>query len=478
MRLRLQALTRKHVPATGCLIYRSAIICFLILIFSCLVKFSKAQSLSFTVKQVLTQLQNNLPLLRSYQENIKAQQYNIDLAKNSLMPDLTVGYQAGSVTYNNIIGMNYPGLIMPITGPASSGNSYNFVPETALAGLLKWNPISFGQRTAAIEKANSQFKLANAGYHDQLFKQQFQAITIYLNILYLKKVLFSLDRNIERSQVGLEQSLILAKKGLRPGIDSTEFQSALVNAEIEYFNTEKSYAAQKVELSRLLGLNIPIEEINLTDTSFANQLPIVPDTTGSFINNPTYQLYQSEKELGAASLNEIDKSWMPKLDIWANAFARGSGVEYTGLINKADGWSLSRNNYGIGVQLSFPVLQFARVNIQKKQYSSQLQSEEALLAQASIDISKQIETASHNLQQDLRIAALGPLQLKAAADAYFGLQVSYRAGLIDYTRLVESQYAFLQAEIGQVRANIQAWRSLLELAIAKGDLNILLDQLK
>jgi outer membrane protein len=437
-----------------------------------------AQPLSLSVKQVLTQLETNLPLLRSFKETLKAKQYNIDLARNSLMPDLTIGYQAGSATYNNIIGMNYPGLIMPITGPAGTGNSYNLVPETALAGLLKWNPITFGQRTAAIEKANSQVKLANANYNDQLFRQQYQAISIYLNILYLKKVLFILDWNIERSRTELEQSFILARKGLRPGIDTTQFQSGLVKAEIEFFNTEKLYAAQKIELSRLIGLNLPIEQFNLTDTSFANQLPIVPDTSRSFTSNPTYQLYQSEKELGAASLKEIDKSWMPKLDVWANAFARGSGVEYNGLINKADGWSLSRNNYGIGVQLSFPVLQFARMNIQKKQYSSQLQSDEALLAQASIDISKQIETADFNLHQDIHIAELEPLQLKAAADAYYGLQISYGAGLIDYTRLAESQYAFQQAELDRIRAYIQAWRSLLELAIAKGDLNILLDQLK
>jgi len=49
--------------------------------------------------------------------------------------------------------MSYPGLFMPISGPASVANSYNAIPGTALSLLAKWNPITFGQRKAAIENA-------------------------------------------------------------------------------------------------------------------------------------------------------------------------------------------------------------------------------------------------------------------------------------------------------------------------------------
>jgi outer membrane protein len=146
-------------------------------------------------------------------------------------------------------------------------------------------------------------------------------------------------------------------------------------------------------------------------------------------------------------------------------------------VNKSEGWRLSRTNAGIGVQLSFPVLQFSKINLRKKQYQSLLRSDEARLAQARLDISKQIESATLQYRQDAKIAAKTPVQLKIATDVYEGLKLSYEAGLIDYTRLYQSQYELTKAELSNATAQLQLWRSLLSIAIAKGNLALFTDQL-
>ena len=61
---------------------------------------------------------------------------------------------------------------------------------------------------------------------------------------------------------------------------------------------------------------------------------------------------------------------------------------------------------------------------------------------------------------------------------YQGLQLSYASGLIDYTRLAEAQYQLLKAEINDANMRLQLWRSLLAVAVAKGNLNLFTDQLK
>ncbi len=101
----------------------------------------------------------------------------------------------------------------------------------------------------------------------------------------------------------------------------------------------------------------------------------------------------------------------------------------------------------MGVQLSFPNLKYNKVNIQKKQYQSLLQADNARLAQAELDISKQIETAVMQYQQDIKIANKSPQLLKAASDVYEGLKLSYETGLIDFTRLANSQYELQKAEL-------------------------------
>lgn len=433
-----------------------------------------AQSIQLSVKETLQRVQNNLPQLEAYRQQAAAAKENIPLAKNSLVPDLTAGYQVNMATFNNITGMSYPGFLLPISGPPSVSNDLNFIPGTALGALVKWNPFTFGQRNAAIEKATAQYKQANAAYNEQLFQYQYAAINLYLEALYLKQVNSVAQAVINRNRVGLEQSLVLAKNGLKPGIDTAQFQSVIAQAEIDYLQTERTYQQKLTELTRLTGISATSDSIVLTDTVF-KQI-IIPADTAFISNHPYYQSVEAQRRTTEAGLKEIQRSWVPQLDIWGNVYARGSGVNANGVVNKGDGFNLSRTNAGIGLQLSFPVLQYSKVNIRKRQYQYLLKADEAKLAQARLDIAKQIENAGLQYRQDAKIAGKTPVQLKVATDVYEGLKLSYEAGLIDYTRLYQSQYELMKAELNQANAQLQLWRSLLAIAVAKGSLDIFLDQ--
>ena len=439
---------------------------------------ASAQKRALSIKEMLNLVQSGQPQLQSYRDQSAAAEYNINLAKNTLVPELTAGYQAGYATYNNITGMSYPGLMMPISGPPSAGNTYSFIPGTALAALFQWTPLTFGQRQAAVEKAAAQFQLANNYYDNALFRQQYAGITTYLGLLYLKKLLGSQQANVERTKVSLQQSLVLAREGLRPGLDTVQFQSTLAQAEMDRLSTQRLYQSQALELLRLTGLAGEPGDLVLSDTSLAGQLPIVPDTTGIYTQNPVYKYYQAQVAVSEANLKEVERAWRPKLDIWANAYARGSGVEADGTIDKSNGWSLSRNNYGAGFQLSFPILQFSKLNIQKKQYRSLLKADESQLSQASINLQKQVETARSNYLQNLLIAEQAPVQSKAARYAYEGLKLSYENGLVDFTRLSQGQFQLLNAEVMESNANLQVWIALLEIGVSKGNLSIFTNQLK
>ncbi len=439
---------------------------------------ASAQKRILSIKEMLILVQSGQPELQSFQKQTEAAGNNIDLVKNTLVPNLTAGYQAGYATYNNITGMSYPGLMMPITGPSSAANRYDPVPGTALTGLFQWAPLTFGQREAAIEKAVAQFKLAASYYDNALFRQQYVGITVYLDLVYLKKLLASQQSNINRTQTGLQQSLVLAKEGLRPGLDTVQFQSTLAQAEMDWLTTQRLYQSQSLELFRLTGLSDTPDNLILSDTLLAVQLPKLPDTTSLYTQNPDYKYYEALVVVSAANLKEIDRSWRPRFDIWANAFARGSGVESNGVIDKAGGWSLTRNNFGAGFQLSFPILQFSKINIQKKQYSSLLKADELRLSQVSIDIQKQIETAQIMYGQNLLIAELAPVQSKAARNAYEGLNQSYESGLVDFTRLTQGQYQLLNAEAMEANAFLQVWKSLLEIGVSRGNLTVFTNQLR
>jgi outer membrane protein TolC len=439
---------------------------------------ASAQQRVVSIKEALSLVQSQQPQVAAYKAQADAARYDINLARNTLMPQLDAGYQAGYATYNNITGMSYPGLIMPISGPPSVSNTYDPVPGTAAAALLKWNPLTFGQRQAAIDKASAQYKLAASQYDDALFREQYAAINVYLEAVYLQKLLAVIQANMERTNAGLQQSLVLAREGLRPGIDTAQFQSALAQAEMDRLNTQRQYQAQLSELTRLTALAEMPDHIALSDTMLTAQIPVEAKAGGTYTDNPLYRYYQARRELSESALKEVQRAWRPRLDIWANAYSRGSGISADGTVHKADGWSLTRNNYGAGLQLSFPVLQFSQVSIRKKQYRSLLKADDARLSQTALNLQKQSETAQYNYRQNLLVAQQAPVQSKAVRYAYEGLQLSYQSGLTDYTRLIQGQYDLLKAEIAEAGAYLQVWRSLLEIAVVSGNLQIFTDQLK
>jgi len=439
---------------------------------------TSAQKHVLSIREVLTLIETGQPQLRAYKSRSDAAQDNVDLARNTLVPNLTAGYQAGYATDNNITGMSYPGLLMPISGPVAAHSSNNLIPGTALAALLQWTPLTFGQRTAAVEKAAAQFRLSASAYDNALFQQRYAGILTYLSIVYLQKLLNTQQANIDRTQISLRQSLVLAREGLRPGLDTVQFQSLFAQATMERLSTQRLYTAQVLELCRLTGLPDPPDNLAFADTALALRLPVPPDTSGAYTQNPGYRYYQAQVALSAASLKEIQTIWRPKLDLWANAYSRGSGIDPAGTVNKADGWQLSRSNLGAGVQLSFPILQFSRVNIQKRQYRSLLQADQDQLAQVDVNLRRQVETAESTYRQDLLLAQEAPVQSRAARLSYQGLELSYRSGLVDYTRLTQGQYQLLNAEMTEADANLQVWRALLDIGVAKGNLNLFTDQLK
>lgn len=437
-----------------------------------------AQKRTVSVRDVLALVQSGQPQLRAYQERAMAEGDNVSLAKNTLMPNFTAGYQAGYATDNNITGMDYPGLLLPLSGPVFASSSNSLITETGLAGLLQWTPLTFGQRAAAVERAAAQFRLAGRSYDNALFQQRYAGILVYLDVIYLQKLLVSQQANIDRTQTGLQQSLVLTRQGLRPGLDSVQFQSLLAQAVMERLATQRLYRAQVLELCRLTGLPDSPNELEFSDTLMAVQLPELPDTTGIYTQNPAYQYQQARVALSIAGLKEIERAWRPRLDVWANAYSRGSGIAADGAVDKAYGWDLSRSNFGAGLQLSFPILSFAKVNIQKQQYRSLLRADQDQLSQVSVNLQKQVETAESNYRQNLLIAAEAPVESKAARLSYEGLRLSYQSGLVDFTRLTQGQYQLLNAEVTEAVACLQVWRSLLDIGVAKGNLDLFTNHLK
>ena len=428
------------------------------------------------LKDALLLAEQRYHLLQSKKSEAEAASKNIDAIKYSAVPSLDISYQAGIGTANNLTGIFYPSGILPMTGPPSISNNYTPATGTATSLLLNWQAITFGQRRAQIEVAIAEANKKSMEYRQALFFHKINVIAAYLDLLLASEALSIYQHNIERVEVNLQQSRILVKTGIKPGVDTALFLSELSKAKIDWLNAKKQLEIYRSILAQLiLSKAYPLP----ADTSFLHTLPVYsPSFDSSFAGNPSIQYAESQVNLDKAKETLLKKSYLPKLNVWATGFARGSGFQADGSIKTWDGLGLSRFNYGTGVQLIFSIFKPGEIKRQLSQqaFLSKAAQEKADESRSVLVSQQQVADATYN--GSVAIAAETGEQLKSGQYAFAAMQTRYNTGLVNFSDLIQTQYNLLKAELDKEKSYWEVWKSLLLQAMAKGDEKIFLDAIR
>jgi outer membrane protein TolC len=428
------------------------------------------------LKLLLTLAETNYPVILAKQAGAEAALVSVSLEKNRLLPSLDAAYQTNYSTYNNITGMSYPGQLLPISGPPTTENYNTAVPGSAVSILVKWEPVTFGQRNAAIEYNRKLYEKQLAGIEDEVLRLKFRVAFIYLEMAATGELIKVFQKNIDRNEFNLKQAGTLVSAGLLPAVDSLRFRGELSKARTDLFKIKNLFETQKQELLELLASN-EITDID-PDDFFVQNLPAESSDSFATVENPVLKMAHLELEANQVRLQQISRSWIPKLELWGTTYARGSGISYDGTVNKSDGWSFSRYNYGVGLQLVFPILDFTNVKLKTDRQEALTSSSESYFSQMQNSLNKEETIALNDLNTSLLVAKEVPIEFEANESAFNALQTRYKSGLTDYSELIQAQYDLLNAEASLKNAFISSWKSLLKLAVIRGDVNIFINQIK
>ena len=435
---------------------------------------AQAPAAGFSLSQALTVAAAQYPSLQASRLSSQAAQKQVAVARNTLLPELNVAYQANVATYNNITGMLYPQYVLPISGPPSTANRNQAVVGSAASALLTWTPLTFGARTAAIDLAQAQYRAAQASEASTLLGHQVLVADAYLDLLLTTELERVYAQNIRRTEITAHQATVLVTTGLRPGVDSAQFNAEVARARVDLLTAQQNREAAAIRLSELLAL--PTGEVAATDTTLLTHLPPAagPDAPADTAAHPDLLTARRQVEVGLLRQRVIRRAVLPQLTFWGTGYGRGSGIAYTGEVNSADGWRLSRTNYGAGFQLAVPVLSYWRVRTQAQQEQLLTAANAARQRETALQLGKQQQQAQAALRSRLLIARQLPRQLGAARFAYRAQQLRYANGLVSVTDVAQAQYALVQAEVNTRAAAVQAWKAYLALAAARGDVRALL----
>lgn len=424
------------------------------------------------MKELVSIAEKNAPAIVAKTEQSKAAAQDIKIQKNTIVPSLDAAYQANYATYNNITGMAYPAYLVPISGPPSSSNHYSGVFGSAAALLLSWQPFTFGQREAQTAVAQQNYQLSLADENNTRYQQALQVMAAYLNLVMAGELEKVYNENISRIHIQLKQMKSLVSSGIRPGVDTSLYQSELSKATIDLYHIQEYAQQQLLNIGQLTGS--PLIAVK-QDTTLAQRLPSL-GLQDSATLHPRVQYQQQFIKRQQADETVIHKSLLPRLNIWSTAYARGSGIQYDGTVKSTDGLGFSRYNYGLGIQLSMPLLKFTDVRLQLQKQHALIKNAEAGLQATQLQVLHDSLTAALSLTQSIKIAQETPVQLTAANIAYRSLLSRYNAGLASFADLMQAQYALVKAETDVKQAYIGAWKALLQIAAAKGNINLFLNQ--
>jgi outer membrane protein TolC len=425
-----------------------------------------------SIHELLKQAEANYPLLKSKMLDTKAAQKGISVSQSTFIPTLDASYQVNRATYNNITGMVYPQFIIPISGPPSTGNIMNGVYGTAASLVLNWQPITFGQRQSQIDYSKANYQSSGFDAQNEIFLHKVKVINAYLDALTANELVKVFEQNIKRAEANFFLARTLVVNGLKPGVDSMLFKAELSRAKIELLNSRKIKSQSIILLSQLVASE---SDVTVSDTSYFNKLPSVAASADP-LGNPLITLYNSNTELSKAKDKMLKRTMMPTLGLWGTTYARGSEIQAGGIIVPHDGLSFERYNWGVGLQLSIPLLQAARISPQLKQQQFIIMSNEEKLNNISLELRKQLEVADTTLISVLAVAKESPVLFESAKYSYNSLLSRYRAGLTNYADLIQAQYLLIKAETENKTDFMGVWKALLNKAAISGDLNLFLNQ--
>ncbi|GLU52917.1 TolC family protein [Dyadobacter frigoris] len=448
---------------------------FILLLFSYLVYGQKADTI-VTLREALLLAEKNYPLLKSKHYETEAAKKDVALSRNTIIPSLDLSYQANLATYNNITGMLNPSGIFPISGPPSAENKYQPVFGSAAGFSMNWQAITFGQREAQTAYAAAGVTQKEADLKMELFRHLANVTNTYLDAALAKQLIAVNQKNIKRVEFALIQSRTLTSKGLRPGVDTALFQSELSKSRIDLLNAREKFDTQKILLSQFLAT---VEDVDTKDSLFFEQFPQTRSTISSdFSIHPYINYPKSLEGYSLAKEKLIKRSYLPKINIWSTAYARGSGIKYDGTANSVDGLGFSRFNYGLGFQIVYPLLKFSDRNLQIQQQGLMTQSIHQKLEENLLILDKKNQISQVTYNNAFLIATETATQLQSAQYAFKAMQIRYNTGLVNFSDLIQAQYNLLKAETDSRQSYWYIWKALLNKAVSQGDINIFLNELK
>jgi len=344
--------------------------------------------------------------------------------------------------------------------------------------LFSWEPIDFGLRPANVGLAKLAEDKADSGLAVTRLQVAAAVGNLYLTAVAAEQALQAAEANVKRWEVFNRSVHTLVDNELRPGVDASRADAQLAMAKSQFYQAQQSEQASLATLAALLGAagtDLRLDPRKLLDLPPVGALPELAPA-----ENPLARDQMASVRQVQAQEKILSKTDYPRLFVQAEGFARGSEIPSNGAyIGNWNGLAPGRGNWVAGLTLTFPnVFDFKALSAQKQIAKAHENSERALYDKTIQDLTGQVKAALAQLKGAELVAQQTPTELAGARASETQSRARYDSSLAPLVEVADAEGLLAQAEVDDVLARLNVWRSLFRLAYAQGNLEPFLEILR
>ena len=355
------------------------------------------------------------------------------LAGSGLYPSLSVQASGGRELYSHNRQSEYPS-----TTFAYTSNSFN------LPLVLDYEIDLFGQARRSLESARASAEAQGATYRGVLLTLEAGVAQNYFTLRSLVSQRALLRKNVALLRDALDLVQKLRRGGANSDLDLYQAQAELATVESSELAAEQAISQQKHALAVLVGENP--EAFQVEAGPLDSPAPAVPVGLPSDLLERRPDIAAAERSLAAANarIGVAKAAFFPSVGLTAMAGANSSAL--SNLLARSSG------EWAAGPFLTLPLFTGGANTANYRQA-------QAAYREAVADYRAQVLTAFQQVEDglsDLRLLDGQTQALEravAASDAASRLSlVRYKAGLVSYIEVIDSQRTQLQSELSLTQA--------------------------
>jgi outer membrane protein TolC len=430
---------------------------------------ASAYAQQLTVAEAVQQALRNYPSIRVSQEQMNAAAAGLRQAQTAYLPRVDSLFQLNRATRNTYYGLLFPqNVISSLDGVAS--NNFGTVWDSGAGILVSWQPFDFGLRAANVAAANAAHAEAQATLNRTRYEVSIAAADAFLTVLAAQQTAQAARAAVDSWQTLLRSIHALVDAQLRPGADESRVQAELAAAQTQLAQAEAATAVARSTLALFVGGNSAEVPLNpgrlLAEIPSERPDPPLDPTANPLARQQTTLIAQQQKQLDA-----LGRTYYPQFLLQGEASARGTGLVTNGSrLGGLNGLAPTTQNYGIGLTVTFPVMDRFSLEAQEAMESANLRADHAQYQVITANLEAQFRAAQANLFGARRVVANTPVQATAARAALEQATARYRAGLAPIDDVAQAQRLLVQAQIEDSLARLSVWRAQLQLDSARGDI--------